>query len=106
MMCNANQSHIFFCKLSKLSAMLMSHLYLFSHQALYSLHSGGALFSLLSREPWDSRLAHTAGILPAQARQEAKVEAQIRFHQAELEHCIFALYYVTSPGWRTRPQLT
>lgn len=85
--------------------MLMSYLYLFSHHAFYSLHSRGPLLSLLSRQPWDSHLAHTAGILPAQARQEAKMVAQIRF-QVELEHCIFALYYVTSPGWRTRPQLT
>ncbi len=69
--------------------MLMSYLYLFSHQAFYSLRSRGPLLSLLPRKPWDSRLAHTAGILPAQARQKAKAVAQIRFHQAELEHCIF-----------------
>lgn len=87
-------------------AMLMGYLHLFSHHAFSSLRSRGPLLSLLSRKPRDSRLAHTAGILPVQARQEAKVVAQKRFHQAELEHCIFALYYVTSPGWRTRPQLT
>lgn len=52
--------------------MLMSCSYLFSHQAFYSLRSGGALLSLLSRQPWDSRLAHTAGILPAQAKAGSK----------------------------------
>lgn len=91
---------------SKLPSMMTSYFYLFSHQAFYSLHSGGPLLSLLPRKPRDSRLANTAGILPTKTSQEAKVVAQIRFHQAELKHWIFALYYVTSPGWRTRPQLT
>lgn len=91
---------------SKLPAQLMSYSYLFSHHAFYSLRSRGPFLSFLPRQPWDSRLAQTAGILPMQARQEAKVVAQIRFHQVEQEHCIFVLYYVISPGWRTRPQLT
>lgn len=66
----------------------MDYLHLLSHQAFHSWLSMGPLLSLLSRKPRDSRLAHAAGVLPEQARQEAKVVAQKRFHQAELEHCI------------------
>lgn len=29
-----------------------------------------------------------------------------RFHQAEVQHCLPTPYYVTSPGWRTRPRPT
>ncbi|TNN62951.1 hypothetical protein EYF80_026831 [Liparis tanakae] len=53
-------------------AMLRGYSYLFSHEAFYSERSVGPLLPLLPGKPRGSRLAHTAGILPAQAKREAK----------------------------------
>lgn len=54
-----------------------------------------------ARGPWSgTRCRHSVS---TGEREEAKAVAQLRFHQDEVERRVSALYYVTSPGWRTPP---
>lgn len=92
---------------------LLASSHLFSRQAVEPLCSGGPLLSLLSWHARDSGLAHAAGILPsageagdAGGKEPGGGKKRKRFHQAEAQHCTSTLYYVTSPGWRTRPRPT